>query len=187
MAKSPANMLVIGTNIGGIRTLDPAANNARTVSELMSNAYDNLLMTRPESIDKLEPMLATEWTVSADGKTITLKMRDDATFSSGNPVTAEDAAWSIQRIIKMGQVGSTDLALWGFTKDNVDKLVRAEDAAHACNRAADRGEHRPRSRIAGRFVASASSTRRRRLSMRRTATSVPPGWRPIRRAAAPSC
>jgi peptide/nickel transport system substrate-binding protein len=128
MAKSPPNMLVIGTNIGGIRTLDPAANNARTVSELMSNAYDNLIQTKPSSIDKLEPMLATEWTVSPDGKLITLKVRADATFSSGNLVTAEDAAWSIQRIIKMGQVGSTDLALWGFTKDNVDKLVRATDA-----------------------------------------------------------
>jgi peptide/nickel transport system substrate-binding protein len=117
---------VIGTQISGIRTLDPAANNARTVSELMSNAYDNLVMTKPESIDKLEPMLATSWEVSEDGKTITLELRDDATFSSGNPVTAEDAAWSIQRIIKMGQVGSTDLALWGFTEENVDKLVRAE-------------------------------------------------------------
>lgn len=127
-AKSPPNMLVIGTNLGGIRTLDPAANNARTVSELMSNAYDNLIQTKPSSIDKLEPMLATEWTVSPDSKLITLKMRTDATFSSGNPVTAEDAAWSIQRIIKMGQVGSTDLALWGFTPDNVDKLVRAKDA-----------------------------------------------------------
>jgi len=126
LAKSPDDMLVIGTDIAGVRTLDPAANNARTVSELMSNAYDNLVMTRPESIDKLEPMLATEWKVSDDGKTITLQLRDDATFSSGNPVTAEDAAWSIQRIIKMGQVGSTDLALWGFTEDNVDSLVRAE-------------------------------------------------------------
>ncbi|SFU11488.1 ABC transporter substrate-binding protein [Mesorhizobium sp. YR577] len=127
LAKSPPNMLVIGTNLGGIRTLDPAANNARTVSELMSNAYDNLVQTKPASIDKLEPMLATEWSVSDDKKTITMKLRPDATFSSGNPVTAEDAAWSIQRIIKMGQVGSTDLALWGFTKDNVDQLVRVSD------------------------------------------------------------
>lgn len=126
LAESPDNMLVIGTQISGIRTLDPAANNARTVSELMSNAYDNLVMTKPESIDKLEPMLATSWEVSGDGKTITLQLRDDATFSSGNPVTAEDAAWSIQRIIKMGQVGSTDLALWGYTPENVDGLVRAE-------------------------------------------------------------
>ncbi|MGO7360336.1 ABC transporter substrate-binding protein, partial [Rhizobium ruizarguesonis] len=35
--------------------------------------------------------------------------------------------WSIQRVIKMGQVGSTDVALWGFTPYNVEKLVRAKD------------------------------------------------------------
>src|SRR5215467_12097482 len=77
LAKSPPNMLVIGTNIGGIRTLDPAANNARTVSDLIYNAYDNLVQTKPSSIEKLEPMLATEWSVSDDKKTITMKLRED--------------------------------------------------------------------------------------------------------------
>ena len=126
-AASPPNMLVIGTNLTGIRTLDPAENNARTVSELMSNIYDNLVRLAPDNLQTLQPMLATKWSVSADGKIITMTLRDDAVFQSGNPVTAEDAAWSIQRNIKLGQVGSTDIALWGFTADNVEKLVRAKD------------------------------------------------------------
>ncbi|MBB3612556.1 ABC transporter substrate-binding protein [Rhizobium sp. BK602] len=127
-AASPPNMLVIGTNLTGIRTLDPAQNNARTVSELISNLYDNLVQLSPDDLKTLKPMLATKWSVSPDGKIITLALRDDATFQSGNPVTADDAAWSIQRVIKMGQVGSTDIALWGFTTENVDRLVRAKDA-----------------------------------------------------------
>ncbi|MBB4278969.1 ABC transporter substrate-binding protein [Rhizobium mongolense] len=126
-AASPPNMLVIGTNLTGIRTLDPAQNNARTVSELISNLYDNLVQLSPDDLKTLKPMLATKWTVSEDGRLITLTLRDDAVFQSGNAVTAEDAAWSIQRVIKMGQVGSTDVALWGFTSENVDKLVRAKD------------------------------------------------------------
>lgn len=126
-AASPPNMLVIGTNLTGIRTLDPAQNNARTVSELISNLYDNLVQLSPDDLQTLKPMLATEWKVSEDGKLITLTLRDDAVFQSGNKVTAEDAAWSIQRVIKMGQVGSTDIALWGFTPENVDQLVRAKD------------------------------------------------------------
>ncbi len=126
-AASPPNMLVIGTNLTGIRTLDPAQNNARTVSELISNIYDNLVQLSPDDLKTLKPMLATQWSVSADGKIITLTLRDDAVFQSGNKVTADDAAWSIQRVIKMGQVGSTDVALWGFTPDNVEKLVRAKD------------------------------------------------------------
>ena len=48
-------------------------------------------------------------------------MREGATFASGNPVTAEDAAWSIQRVIKLGQVGATDIAAWGFTPENVEQ------------------------------------------------------------------
>ena len=127
LAATPANMLVIGTNLTGIRTLDPAENYARTVSELISNLYDNLVQLAPDDLKTLKPMLATKWTVSKDGKEITLTLRDDAVFESGNPVTAEDAAWSIQRIIKLGEVGSTDLALWGFKADNVDKLVHATD------------------------------------------------------------
>ncbi|MGO6901254.1 ABC transporter substrate-binding protein, partial [Rhizobium ruizarguesonis] len=126
-AASPPNMLVIGTNLTGIRTLDPAQNNARTVSELISNIYDNLVQLSPDDLKTLKPMLATQWSVSADGKIITLTLREDAVFQSGNKVTADDAAWSIQRVIKMGQVGSTDVALWGFTPDNVEKLVRAKD------------------------------------------------------------
>ncbi|CDN52197.1 Putative ABC transport system periplasmic binding protein [Neorhizobium galegae bv. orientalis] len=128
LAASPPNMLVIGTNLTGIRTLDPADNNARTVSELISNIYDNLVQLPQNDLQKLQPMLATKWSASADGKLITITLRSDATFQSGNPVTAEDAAWSIQRVIKRGQVGSTDIALWGFTADNVEKLVRAKDA-----------------------------------------------------------
>lgn len=128
LAASPPNMLVIGTNLTGIRTLDPADNNARTVSELISNLYDNLVQLAPDDLQKLQPMLATKWTVSPDGKLITMTLRSDAVFQSGNPLTAEDAAWSIQRVIKRGQVGSTDIALWGFTPENVEKLVRAKDA-----------------------------------------------------------
>lgn len=127
LAATPPDMLVIGTDVGAIPTLDPAALNARTVSELVSNLYDNLLKLDPNDLQSIQPMLAESWEVAPDNSSITLKLRDDATFSSGNPVTAEDAAWTIQRVIKLGQVGATDLAQWGFTADNVEALVRAED------------------------------------------------------------
>jgi peptide/nickel transport system substrate-binding protein len=125
-AATPPNMLVIGTDVGAIPTLDPAALNARTVSEVVSNLYDNLVQLPWDDMTTLQPMLAESWDVSEDGRKITLKMRQGATFASGNPVTAEDAAWSLQRVIKLGLVGATDIKLWGFTPDNVDKAIRAE-------------------------------------------------------------
>lgn len=125
-AATPADMLVIGTSIP--RTFDPADINARVASELVTNAYDTLVMTTPGDIATLKPMLATQWTVSADGKLLTFTLREGVTFQSGNPLTAEDAAWSLRRVIKMGRVGSTDFAPWGFTAETVDSLIRAVDA-----------------------------------------------------------
>src|SRR3954464_8368650 len=39
-AASPPNMLVIGTDLSAVPSLDPAAINARTPSEVVSNLYD---------------------------------------------------------------------------------------------------------------------------------------------------
>jgi len=41
-----------------------------------------------------KPWLATQWEVSADGLTYTLRFRDDITFHDGDPLTAEDVAFS---------------------------------------------------------------------------------------------
>lgn len=127
IAASPPNMLVIGTDLGRIGSLDPASNNNRSTSEVISNLYDTLVQTNQGKLTTVHPLLAREWSISADHKTITFTLRDDATFSSGNPVTAEDAAWSLQRIIRLGQVGSADLAQTGLTAGNVDEMVRATD------------------------------------------------------------
>lgn len=128
IAASPPNMLVIGTDLSRIRTLDPSTNNNRPSSEILCNLYDTLVQTGQDDLSVIRPMLATSWVISDDRRTITFTLRTDAKFSSGNPLTAEDAAWSIQRVIKMGQVGSADLAVTGLNADNVEKLVTAKDA-----------------------------------------------------------
>ena len=44
------------------------------------------------------PYLARSWTVSADGKTYTFKLRDDVSFCSGKKFTAEDVVYSFKRL-----------------------------------------------------------------------------------------
>ncbi|QQS12729.1 MAG: ABC transporter substrate-binding protein [Rhodospirillales bacterium] len=44
------------------------------------------------------PYLAKSWTVSADAKTYTFKLRDDVTFCSGRKFTAEDVVFSFKRL-----------------------------------------------------------------------------------------
>jgi ABC-type transport system substrate-binding protein len=47
----------------------------------------------------LVPGLATEWVASEDGLTWTFTIRDDVTFHNGDTLTAEDVAWSWNRVI----------------------------------------------------------------------------------------
>ena len=56
------------------------------------------MMDPPIFIDEFslepKPWVAESWEVSEDGRTYTLKLRDDVTFHDGSPCTAEDVAWS---------------------------------------------------------------------------------------------
>ena len=45
---------------------------------------------------KPRPLLATEWTISPDGKTYTFKLRPNVKFHDGKPFTSADVAYSIQ-------------------------------------------------------------------------------------------
>lgn len=45
-----------------------------------------------------QPYLAESWDVSEDGLSVTLKLRENAKFHDGNPITSEDVAFSIETI-----------------------------------------------------------------------------------------
>ena len=49
-----------------------------------------------------QPELATKWTPSADGLTWTLDIREGVTWSDGQPLTAKDVAYTLNRIIDGG-------------------------------------------------------------------------------------
>ena len=46
---------------------------------------------------KLEPALATSWSVSEDGKTLSFELRQGVTFSDGTPFDSESAKWNLER------------------------------------------------------------------------------------------
>src|SRR5262249_38058033 len=43
---------------------------------------------------EIEPLIAESWTTSADGLTWTFKLRKDATFNDGSPLTAADVVFT---------------------------------------------------------------------------------------------
>lgn len=48
---------------------------------------------------EIEPELAESWETSADGLTWTFNLRDDVLWSDGQPVTAQDVVYSVQRAV----------------------------------------------------------------------------------------
>ncbi|MBF0708641.1 peptide ABC transporter substrate-binding protein [Alkalihalobacillus hwajinpoensis] len=64
------------------------------------NALNNLMegMTRLDKEDQPQPAAAKEWDLSEDGKTYTFHLREDAKWSNGEPVTAEDFEYAWKRL-----------------------------------------------------------------------------------------
>ncbi|NJM98239.1 MAG: peptide ABC transporter substrate-binding protein [Phormidesmis sp. RL_2_1] len=91
----------IGTTLSA-RTLDPADAYEIFPGILLYNMGDRLYTYAPGSTE-LVPQLATAMpTVSDDGLTYTIPLRDDVTLHDGTAFDAEVMAFSIQRIIENG-------------------------------------------------------------------------------------
>jgi peptide/nickel transport system substrate-binding protein len=51
---------------------------------------------------ELKPELAESWEIAPDGMSVTFKLRKDAKFHDGTPVTAKDVKWSFDRAVSVG-------------------------------------------------------------------------------------
>lgn len=103
---------------------DPAEAYEFSTVEVCGNLYRALVTLDPSDPTKLVGDLAETWDISPDGLTLTFHLRKGAVFESGNPVTAEDAAYSLRRVVKLNAAASVYLTQFGWTKDNVDALIR---------------------------------------------------------------
>jgi peptide/nickel transport system substrate-binding protein len=75
------------------------------------NIYDRLMSfgvkglpdgTRMYDYQALKPELAESWQVAPDGASVTFKLKKDARFHDGTPVTAKDVKWSFDRAVTVG-------------------------------------------------------------------------------------
>jgi peptide/nickel transport system substrate-binding protein len=62
---------------------------------LIKNFYDTLIEYSPEG--EPIPSLASEWTIADDNSSVTLTLRDDVAFQSGNPMNAEAVAATLAK------------------------------------------------------------------------------------------
>lgn len=123
LAETPADTLVIADAIDDIVSLDPHEAFEFSGLDVVNNVYDGLVELDPAQPTGPQPGLAESWEVSEDGLTFTFKMKSGITFSSGNPVTAEDAAFSLQRAVKIDKSPAFILNQFGWTAENVEQMV----------------------------------------------------------------
>ena len=79
-------------------TLDPAQANDQHSIAVVSQVFDGLVEFDAADLS-VKPALAERWELSADGTRYTFHLRPGARFHNGEPVTAEDVAWSFRRVL----------------------------------------------------------------------------------------
>ena len=128
IAATPKDSLVVGWQFDDIISLDSAEVFEFSGAELIGNTYDRLISYDPNDVSKIFGVVAKSWTVSPDGKTFTFKIRKGIKFASGNELTAEDAAFSLQRAVILNKSPAFILTQFGFNEKNVKTKIKAIDA-----------------------------------------------------------
>lgn len=86
------------------KSIDPVKYTGVYEGDIISNVADTLVNYNKD-LSKIIPNLATEWTVSQDGKVYDFKLRNDVSFQKGKyqdgrKMTADDVKYSLERSAK---------------------------------------------------------------------------------------
>ncbi len=126
-AETPKDTLVEGFAFDDIITMDPGEAFELSTAEVTSNTYSLLVRLDMNDTSKVKGDLADSWTVSDDGLTYTFKLKPGLKFASGNPITADDVAWSFERAVKLDKSPAFIITQFGINGDNVTEKAKATD------------------------------------------------------------
>ena len=76
-----------------------------TAAQGLSLVYDSLMARALDEPDAVYGLIAESADVAADKLSVTFKLRPEAKFADGTPVTAEDAAWTLETLKSKGVPG----------------------------------------------------------------------------------
>jgi oligopeptide transport system substrate-binding protein len=93
---SPADLTFV--NGAEPQTLDPARISGQLEGRLANSLFEGL--TARNAQGQVRPGLAESWVISADAKVYTFKLRENARWSNGDPLTAEDFYYSWKRVLE---------------------------------------------------------------------------------------
>ena len=79
-------------------SMDPGTNKAEPIgSEIILNVFDTLVAWKPPSFQQIEGRLASDWTGSADGRTMAFTLRPGVQFHDGTSCDAQAVKFSLER------------------------------------------------------------------------------------------
>lgn len=79
-------------------SLDPATVSGVPEMRLVRFLFEGLVVKHPRTLEPV-PGVAESWELSPDGLRWRFRLREDARWSNGDPVTAEDFRWSFARVL----------------------------------------------------------------------------------------
>jgi peptide/nickel transport system substrate-binding protein len=100
VAQAPTGTVSISNEQGQTWTCGFNPFNSNNTQVSVGNIYEPLVFMNILQNGKETPMLATGYTWSADKKTLTFTMRDGVKWSDGQPVTADDVAFTFSLMKK---------------------------------------------------------------------------------------
>lgn len=98
---TPSEPIVYRSTWAWPTRIDPAVGSDGSSLSAIPNLYNSLVRITPEGV--VGPELAESWVVTNGGLTYTFELREGAMSHSGNEMTAEDVAFSMDRLLSMGE------------------------------------------------------------------------------------
>jgi peptide/nickel transport system substrate-binding protein len=122
---NPPNVFVTAQSLDDIVSLDPAEGFELSSQQTFTAVYQRLVQPDRDQPARLDPSLAARWT--AGDHVLTFDLRENAVFSSGNPVRPEDVIYSLSRAVKLNRAPAFILNQLGWTAANVDASLVKDD------------------------------------------------------------
>ena len=94
-----------------VETLDPASVTGVPEGRVIRAIFEGLVVKDPLTLAPL-PGMAESWKLSGDGLTYTFQIREEAVWSNGDPVTAEDFVFSFRRFLDPETASKYAYQLW---------------------------------------------------------------------------
>ncbi|TYP89591.1 ABC transporter substrate-binding protein [Blastococcus xanthinilyticus] len=110
---------IVAALAGDPQTLDVAQNSGALTIYVGQNVFEQLFQFDETLTPR--PMLAEDYTMSDDGLTYTIPLREGITFHNGEPMTAEDVVASLERWMVVSGPGK-------LVAEDVESITATDDA-----------------------------------------------------------